>query len=294
MRKPGVRTKLDIVFTAANDSGLLECVKRKLIGYPAGKIKSFLKYRQISVAGVTTTKFDYPVKKGQVITIRQTVLPNRVGPGPDIIYEDDYLIAINKPAGLLSVATDAEKERTAYRLLKEGREGQVFVVHRLDRDTSGILLFAKSAEIRDLLQNAWENTPRREYLAICEGVFSEKNGRCDTLLRETSTRMVYSAPFGGKRAITNYEVLNDNGLYSSVRIWIETGRKNQIRVHLSELGHPVAGDKKYGAKGNPLGRLGLHAGVLEIIHPVTKNPLVLEAKADKRLKLPSGQTNTKR
>lgn len=285
MRKPGVRAKPDIVFTAPSDSGLLECVKSELSGYPMGKIKSFLKHRQISVAGVTTTKFDYPVKKGQVITVRQTILSEKAGPEPEIIYEDEYLIAINKPAGLLSVATDTEKERTAYRLLKEGREGQLFVVHRLDRDTSGVLLFAKSPEMRETLQSNWENTPRREYLAICEGVFAEKKGRCDTLLRETSTHMVYSAPFGGKRAITNYEVVKDNGLYSLVRIWIETGRKNQIRVHLSELGHPVAGDKKYGAKCNPLGRLGLHASILEIVHPVTKNPLVLEAKADKKFKL---------
>lgn len=294
MKKPGQKTRPDIVFTAPNDSGLLDCVKNELSGFPAGKIKSFLKYRQISVAGTATTKFDYPVIKGQVITIKQTVLPEKSGPGPDIIFEDDYLIAINKPHGLLTVATDTEKEKTAYRMLKEGREGQLFVVHRLDRDTSGVLLFAKSIEIRDMLQNAWEDTPRRGYLAICEGVFSEKKGRCDTLLRETSTHLVYSAPFGGKRAITNYEVINDNGLYSLVRIWIETGRKNQIRVHMSELGHPVVGDKKYKARGNPLGRLGLHAGILEITHPVTKSPLVLEAKADKKFKLPSIQANTKR
>jgi len=286
MKKPGQRIKPDIVFTAPNDSGLLECVKRELTGFPAGKIKSFLEHRQISVAGVTTTKFDYPVKRGQAIKIRQTVSPEKAGPRPDIIYEDEYMVAINKPAGLLSVATDTEKEKTAYRLLKEGREGQIFVVHRLDRDTSGVLLFAKNPEIRDTLQNNWENTPRREYLAICEGVFGEKKGRCDTLLRETSTHLVHSAPFGGKRAITNYEVVNDNGHFSMVRIWIETGRKNQIRVHMSELSHPVVGDKKYGAKSNPLGRLGLHANMLEIIHPVTKNSIVLEAKADSKFRLP--------
>jgi len=288
MKKTGQKLKPDIVLTARSDSGLLKCVKNELEGVPGGKIKSFLEHRQISVGGITTTKFDYPVKAGQTIRIRQTVLPERTGSKPDIIYEDEYLIAINKPAGLLSVATDTEKEKTAYRMLKEGREGQIFVVHRLDRDTSGVLLFAKSTEIRDILQDGWEENPKREYLAICEGVFNEKKGRCDTLLRETSTHLVYSAPFGGKRAITNYEVINDNGKYSLVRVRIETGRKNQIRVHMSELKHPVAGDKKYGAKGNPLGRLGLHAGVLEIIHPVTKNPLKLEAKADRKFKLPPG------
>jgi len=288
MKRPRTKTKPDISFTAKSDCGLLECVKSELVGFKAGKIKSFLRHRQISVDGIATTKFDYPVKKGQLITIRQTPVPERHGPAPEIIYEDDWLIAINKPAGLLTVATDREKEKTAYRLLKdEGREGQVFVVHRLDRDTSGVLLFAKSREIRDMLQSSWEETVRREYLAICEGVFEQKRGRCDTMLRETSTHLVYSSPFGGKRAITNYEVIRDNGLYSLVRVWIETGRKNQIRVHLSELGHPVVGDKKYGAKGDPLGRLGLHASLLGITHPVTKTLLVLEAKPDRKLRLPA-------
>jgi 23S rRNA pseudouridine1911/1915/1917 synthase len=112
---------------------------------------------------------------------------------PEIIYEDKALLAVNKPAGLLSVATDTEKERTAYRLLKPGREGRLFVVHRLDRDTSGVLLFAKSQEIKDALQKNWEETALlREYLAVCEGVFSEKNGRCDTILRENSVHQVYS------------------------------------------------------------------------------------------------------
>lgn len=290
MKKTGTKTKPDISFVVRSDSGLLECVKSELTGFPLKKIKSFLKHRQISVNGVATTKFDYPVKKGQTVTIRQTFVPERTGPAPEIIFEDDWLIAINKPAGLLSVASDTEKEKTAYRMLKEGREGQLFVVHRLDRDTSGVLLFAKDREIRDGLQENWEAEARsREYLAICQGVFEKKSGRCDTMLRETSTHLVYSSPHSGKRAITNYEVIKDNGQYSLVRVWIETGRKNQIRVHLSELGHPVVGDKKYGAKGNPLGRLGLHASILEIRHPVTGEFLKIEAKPGKKFKLPSVQ-----
>ncbi|MPM46628.1 tRNA pseudouridine synthase C [bioreactor metagenome] len=207
---------------------------------------------------------------------------------PEIIYEDKVLLAVNKPAGLLSVATDTEKERTAYRLLKPGREGRLFVVHRLDRDTSGVLLFAKSQEIKDALQKNWEETALlREYLAVCEGVFTEKKGRCDTILRENSVHQVYSVSSGeGKRAITNYEVLRENGRWSLVRITLETGRKNQIRVHMRELGHPVAGDKKYGASGNPLGRLGLHASRLDILHPITHSPISLTAKYDKRFHLP--------
>ncbi len=276
--------KPDIVFAAPSDSGLLECVQKQLEGVPKGKLKSYLEHRQISVDGFVTSKFDYKVKSGQTVRIRRSDTP---ASELDIIYEDDYLLAVNKPAGLLSIASDTEKERTVYRILKDSGKKDVFVVHRLDKDTSGVLLFAKSAEVREELQNNWEQTPRREYTAVCEGIFEEKRGRCDTILKETSTHHLYSVSYGeGKRAITNYEVISEKGEYSLLKIWIETGRKNQIRVHMSELSHPVAGDKKYGAKSNPLGRLGLHANLLEIIHPVTKNPLVLKAKPDSKFKLP--------
>ena len=284
--------KPDIIFTAAEDSELLECVVKQLVDVPKGKIKSYLEHRQISVNGYVTSKFDYRVKGGHTVRIRRsgTAVPSEFE--IEIIYEDDYLLAVNKPSGLLSVATDTEKERTAYRFLKESGRSQLFVVHRLDRDTSGVLIFAKTPEVRDEIQNNWDKTPRREYTAICEGVFAEKRGRCDTVLSETSTFVLYSVPNGeGKRAITNYEVLRENENYSLVKVWIETGRKNQIRVHMSELSHPVAGDKKYGAKTNPLGRLGLHANHLEIIHPITKKPLIIKAKADIKFKLPKIRNN---
>ena len=196
-------------------------------------------------------------------------------------------MAINKPAGLLSVATDTEKENTAIRLLRDSGIDPLYVVHRIDRDTSGVLLFAKSIEMRDKLQASWEDIKRREYLAVCEGVFAEKSGRCDTILRETSTHLVYSVKSGeGQRAITNYEVIKENAHYSYLRVLIETGRKNQIRVHMKELSHPVVGDKKYGAHGNPMGRLGLHASLLELNHPRTGNAVVIKASPESRFRLP--------
>jgi len=278
--------KPDIILNAEEDGKLLEYVKSRLTTIPAGRIKASLEHRQISVDGIVTSRFDYPIKRGQTIRIRRSE-GKTPAHGLDIIYEDDALLAINKPAGLLSVATDTEKDKTAYRLLKESLGEQLFVVHRLDRDTSGVLLFAKSAAVRDTLQNNWDQTPRREYFAICEGVFREKRGRCDTILRETANHSVYSTQFGdGKRAITNYEVLRENAHFSYLRVIIETGRKNQIRVHMKELGHPVVGDKKYGAVGNPLGRLGLHASLLEIIHPINQTPLILKAPAGRRFTLP--------
>lgn len=279
-------TKNDIVFTAKESGGLLKCVRDELASLPSGTVKSFLTHGQISVDGTSTTKFDYPVKIGQTIRISRSVVIKKPCPF-EVLYEDDVLFAVNKPAGLLSVASDTEKEKTAIRLLREGGFSPLYVVHRLDRETSGVLLFSKNTEIRDTLQDSWDTVIRREYLAICEGVFEEKSGRCDTFLRETKTHLVYSAQSGdGKRAITNYTVIKEDGSFSLLRILIETGRKNQIRVHMKELGHPVAGDKKYGAHGNPLGRIGLHASVLELKHPVTGDNLVIEAPAGKDFKLP--------
>ena len=279
-------TKEDIVFIAKEGGGLLSCVRKERPELPSGKAKSYLEHRMISVDGTITSKFDYPVKPGQTIRISQTVNSSYASP-LEVIYEDSDLLAINKPAGLLSVATDTEKENTAIRLLRESGIDPLYVVHRIDRDTSGVLLFSKSIEMRDKLQASWEDVIRREYLAVCEGVFAEKSGRRDTILRETSTHLVYSVKSGeGQRAITNYEVIKENAHYSFLRVLIETGRKNQIRVHMKELSHPVVGDKKYGAHGNPMGRLGLHASLLEFNHPRTGNAVVIKAPPESRFRLP--------
>ena len=279
--------KDDIVFEAKEDGGLLECVRKELSGIPGGKAKSFLEHGLISVDGASTRKFNYPVKQGQIIKIKQTLNKSYNSP-LEIVYEDTELLAVNKPAGLLSVATDTEKENTAIRLLRDSGIEPLYVVHRIDRDTSGVLLFAKSIEVRDKLQESWDAViKRREYLAVCEGVFAEKKGRCDSLLRETATHLVYSVKDGdGKRAITNYEVIKENARFSYLRVLIETGRKNQIRVHMKDLSHPIVGDKKYGAHGSPLGRLGLHSSLLEFSHPVTGEEIVIKAAPDTRFRLP--------
>lgn len=277
--------KKDKIIIAERDGELLEYLREALSQTPHGKIKSYLTHRQISVDGEVTTKYNFGIKAGQTIKISENggALPVR---GIETIYEDDCLLAVNKPAGLLAVATEREKIRTAYSRLREHRRGDIFVVHRLDRDTSGVLLFAKERSVKEELQESWNDIVfLREYLAICEGVFEEKRGRCDTYLSENSAHVVYSAR-QGKRAVTNYEVLSDNGLYSLVKISLETGRKNQIRVHMKELSHPVVGDKKYGTCSNPIGRLGLHAQRLGFIHPVTGKKVIITAKADSKFRLP--------
>ena len=279
--------KKDLVFVVKEDGELLDSVRKELAEFPAGKAKSCLEHRLISVDGIVTSKFNYPVKCGQTIKIQQTVNNSYDSP-LEIVYEDEDLLAVNKPAGLLSVATDTEKENTAIRLLRDSGIDPLYVVHRIDRDTSGVLLFSKSIEIRDKLQESWDEIiKRREYIAVCEGVFTEKKGRCDSLLRETVTHLVYSVKDGdGKRAITNYEVIKENARFSYLRVLIETGRKNQIRVHMKDLGHPIVGDKKYGAHGSPLGRLGLHSNLLEFTHPITGEDLVIKAAPDTRFRLP--------
>jgi len=280
--------KDDIVFEVREDGRLLDTVRKELNYLPSGKAKSFLEHRMISVGGSVTSKFDFPVSRGQTIKITQSTASSSYASPLPVIYEDEDLLAVCKPAGLLSVANEIEKENTAIRLLRDSGIDPLYVVHRLDRDTSGVLLFAKNAEVHDKLKNSWDEiVKRREYLAVCEGVFAEKSGRRESLLRETENHIVYSASYGeGKRAVTSYEVIKENARYSYLRVLIETGRKNQIRVHMKELGHPIVGDKKYGGHQSSLGRLGLHASLLELVHPRTGETLVIKAAPESRFRLP--------
>ncbi len=276
--------KKDMVFEVQESAKLLEFLYREVKGLPRGKIKSCLEHRQVFVNSMVTTRFDYEINAGDTVKI-SAAEGSRKTHGIEIIYEDEFLVAINKPAKLLSVSTDTEKHRTAYSLLRENRRGELFVVHRLDRDTSGVLLFAKVREVCELMQDDWNaRVTLREYLAICEGSFEVKKGRCDTLIAENSVHIMYSAK-EGKRAITDYEVLDEQNGFSLVRVNLHTGRKNQIRVHMKELGHPVVGDKKYGSNENPIGRLGLHAARLGFIHPKTGKEVIIKASREKRFKL---------
>lgn len=277
--------KKDIILNVSESSELLKFLYAELSAIPRGKVKSYLEHRQVMVNGSVTTKFNLALKPRDVVKISMSE-GARETRGLEIVYEDEYLLAVNKPAKLLTVATDGEKLRTAYAMLSENRRGSIYVVHRLDRDTSGVLLFAKSAKVRDMLQEDWNGTVNlREYLAICEGSFEKKSGRCDTLIAENSAHVMYSSR-EGKRAITDYEVVREGAGFSLVRLELHTGRKNQIRVHMKELGHPVVGDKKYGSTQNPLGRLGLHASALGFTHPITGKEIIIKARAERKFALP--------
>lgn len=204
---------------------------------------------------------------------------------PAILYEDSELIVIHKPAGLLTVAAGVPGAPTAWRevtdyLRSRDRRARAQVVHRLDRDTSGVLLFAKNEPLKLAFQQRWnELVTLREYTAVVEGRPPQEQGSIRTFLLENRAHRVYSAPerLGGKLAVTHYRLLQSRRGLCLLEVRIDTGRKNQIRVHLAELGCPVTGDKKYGLGAGPLGRLGLHAGVLEVRHPKSGALLRFEA-----------------
>lgn len=209
-----------------------------------------------------------------------------------ILYEDKDLIAVSKPAKLLTISTDKEKTHTLYQevsayVKKQHPKNKVFIVHRLDRDTSGIVVFAKNEKMKQILQAEWqERALAREYIAIVTGAMPMKKGIIKNYLYEDKTLYVRatSDPSRGKLAITEYEVLAKNKKYSLVKICIKTGRKNQIRVHLKDLGYPIVGDKKYGDKKTSVGRLLLHASYLKLLLPNGK-VLEITAKLPKEMQM---------
>ncbi|HBI16008.1 MAG TPA: RNA pseudouridine synthase [Desulfobulbaceae bacterium] len=265
-------------------------------GYSKTKAKQLLKHRAISIGNVTQKRHDQVLLPGDEVCIRTEKEMDEAGkscPGLTIVHEDESIIVIDKAAGLLTIATEKEKNKTAYyRLtawLKE-RSGsareRIFIVHRLDRDTSGLLVFARNETVKRVLQERWQDTEKK-YAAIVEGIPRERSGRIASSLRETRSLRVYSvrdSEGGGRPSVTNYQLLQAAGKYALLDITLETGRKNQIRVHLADIGHPVTGDKKYGARTNPVGRLALHACFLAFAHPVTGERLEFQAPLPARFK----------
>ncbi|HTL70842.1 MAG TPA: RluA family pseudouridine synthase [Candidatus Eisenbacteria bacterium] len=259
------------------DGGLLEALVAS--GLPRTRAKSLLKHGAVKLNGRAVTKHDEPAAAGDRVEIlRGAGLPptlrnarGGVSASPRIVFEDAHVLVVEKPAGLLSVATEKEKERTIYFWLNEylrPKRQRVFIVHRLDREASGLMVFAKDEPSKRALQKGWEGTEKR-YWALVEGLPDELEGELEGALRENTAKRVYVAARGGKPAITRYRVVHRVGRHSLLEIELLTGRKHQIRVHLSTAGHPIAGDEKYGAVSDPAGRLALHAYFLSFAHPVT-------------------------
>lgn len=248
-------------------------------------IKMLLKKKQVLVNGQATTQFNHLLKPGQKVELGTSPAPKaKQMHGVNLVFEDDDLIVVNKNAGLLTIATDKEKRKTVYSILSnylkaDNKDNKIFIVHRLDRETSGLMMFAKNEKMQKLLQESWKQTiAERSYLAVINDKLEDTEGTISSYLFESKAFIVYSTqdPERGQKAITHYTTLKNNEQYSLLKVNLETGRKNQIRVHLQDLKHPIVGDKKYGSTSNPIGRLGLHAWVLAFTHPITKKKIRFE------------------
>lgn len=272
-------------YTVESDGKLLEWLLENVKGESRSKIKATLKGRGIKVDKKTVTQFDYPLKKGMRISISKSK-QNRTFKSKylKIVYEDQYLVVIEKNIGILSMAA-GHSSLNCKTVLDEyfhstRQHCQAHTVHRLDRDTSGLMIYAKDKDTALRLEENWHETVYdRRYVAVCSGEFPE-DGTVTSWLKDNKAYVTYSSMVdnGGKLAITHFHVLKRTPDYSLVEFKLETGRKNQIRVHSADLGHPVCGDIKYGNGDDPCGRLCLHAYLLCFIHPVTGKKMEFETQ----------------
>lgn len=259
-------------------------------------VKNLLSNKQVLVNGSVVSQFNFPLAKDDEVKISKSPIRNvdetkqknkttKRSPRIELLYEDEDFIAIDKPAGLLAVESDNEREETAYNyvlayLQATSKQSRPFIIHRIDKETSGVLVFAKNIKVHSALRLNWNELVRvREYMAVAEGRFNLKSGKLVNYLALNQNNLVYVTNDNTKqKAITNYEVVKENNELSLLKVLIETGRKNQIRVQLNNIGHPIIGDDKYGYNINPLKRLGLHASYLEFVHPFTNKVIQIRAK----------------
>lgn len=286
----------DRVFAWRNETEetqpLMEFVMKNSLNSKRSDVKTWLRYGHLMINGVVTTAFNAPVEPGQWVELniaRPFVVLKH--PRLQLVYEDDDVIVVNKGYGLLSVSTESHrKEESAFSILRDYVKRQhptnkLYVVHRLDRDTSGLMMFTKTEEAQEALRHNWNNMVlERTYVALLEGALRQDSGYVKSRLAENSQFVVYSTddPGEGKLAVTHYKVLKRANGFTLAEFSLDTGRKNQIRVHCKDLGHPIVGDRKYGAKHSPINRLALHARTLRFAHPITKKDMRFETPVPSR------------
>lgn len=258
---------------------LIDALKALYPDSSTSTLRIWLKNDRVSVDNIPTRMARTPVQKGQNLTVskRQQVIRGKI----EILYEDSDLVVIHKPRGILSVATERVTEFTAHSFLKKHYyPKRVFVVHRLDRETSGLMIFARSEEAQAKLKDELSfHRIQRDYVAVVEGVLDDKRGRWECHLVDGKDCVVRpTAPGEGKKAVTHYEVLSETATHSLLAFTLETGRKNQIRVHCQQAGHPIVGDLKYGASSSPIGRMALHARRLHFSHPTSGKAMDFEVE----------------
>ncbi|MGN1342610.1 MAG: pseudouridine synthase [Bacilli bacterium] len=270
-------------FIVDSDSQLYNYLRINMTNKSKNNIKSLLKNKCIFVNNKIVSRYDYKLKSGDVIEINKNIKINNFN--LEIIYEDNNIIVVNKPSGILTISNKNEKENTLYRqvsdYLKKKKE-KVFIIHRLDFDTSGVIMFAKNQKVQKLYQDNWNNLAKmREYTAVVEGI-TEKKGHIESYLKQTKTLLVYSSKNkDGYFAITDYVRVKHNDKYSLLKIYISTGRRNQIRCHMHDINHPIVGDSRYKSKTNPIKRLALHASTLKIINPLTNELMIFTSDVPK-------------
>ena len=265
-------------YEVEREQPLLEFLLDKVKGQSKSKIKATLQGHGVLVGKTCVTKFDYMLKSGMCVAVSNTkrnlnILRSRY---VKIVYEDQYIVVVDKAVGILSMAAGHSSLNVKAVLdnyfHKSRQRCQAHVVHRLDRDTSGLMIYAKDMQTEQTLERQWhEAVYDRRYVALLSGRMEQKEGTIANWLKDNSAYITYSSPTdnGGKYAVTHFYTLETQANYSLVQFSLETGRKNQIRVHAADMGHPVCGDVKYGNGDNPIGRLCLHAYVLCFYHPVT-------------------------
>ncbi len=275
----------------AEPAQVLDFLIKNMNGKSRNSIKQLIAHKCVWLGDKHPLSANDHLQAGDVVAIRSQKAQHKTLQHPllKVVYEDDQIMIVEKREGLLSVATDREKERTAYHILNEHvkqfeKNRNIYIVHRLDRETSGVMVFAKTPSAQEKLRENWNDTVvERSYIAVVEGKIT-RDGTVDTYLYEDSKTFVHSSPVpveGGLRSVTHYKVLKTNGRRTLLQLDLETGRTNQIRVHMQSLGHPVVGDGKYGSIPNPRGRMLLHAFSLAFYHPTTGELLRFEMKIPK-------------
>lgn len=270
----------NLVITVKDNAPLLEYLINN-VSESRSKLKATLQGRGIAVNGRMVTQFDYQLKTGDKITISRHKKQNQFKSRyVKIVYEDRWLVVVEKNIGILSMAAGHSSLNVKSVLddyfLKSRQKCRAHVVHRLDRDTSGLMVYAKDIETEQILEHNWHQIVYdRRYVAVVSGEMEQDNGTIANWLKDNKAYITYSSPTdnGGKYAVTHFQVLNRTTEHSLVEYKLETGRKNQIRVHSADMGHPVCGDVKYGNGDDPLHRLCLHAYMLCFTHPITGEPM---------------------